>query len=446
MRRRGRSEPAGEAGPPGTALPLEDLRLANGMRLLLQPDRRVPLIALHLRLGAGSRDDPPRLCGLAHLCEHVAAFDTRNGAAQSHNRRIERCGGWSNGATSYERTSFTTVLPAHQLALGVWVEALRISRPPRCTPGLLEVQRKVVLEERRQTVENRPYGGSFELLHGLLYPSPHPYGRPPGGVPEGLAEIRAADVEDFLGRHYAPSRAVLAIVGDFDGQAVAQELADLLGGLPEDGLGEGRGGESGEAGTPMAASLPAGERRAVVAQRVPSVRAYAAFRAPGHGSRGWYAATLWARLLALGRSSPLQQRLVWTTGIAQEVHAEMATMRDASTVALVATASPGVATERLTAALAEAVQEVCADGISEPALRRARKKALTDHYARTQRLDHRAGELASAAASRGDLAHLGREDRLYEEIGLADLATFGRECTLPANRALLSIEPRGAGC
>lgn len=418
----------------------ESFRLPNGMRVVLQPDRRIPSVALHLCYASGSRHEPPALCGLAHLCEHLSFRPPQAEDEQSYSQLVEDYGGEGGGATFHDRTSFSTTLPSHFLSLGLFVEACRMSEgAPPLTPEMLRVQRDVVLQELRQRVQNRPYGQSFELVQGLLYPPGHPYRLPPGGLPERLHAITCRDAEEFINTNYRPGRAVLAVVGDFAPEEAAREIEGYFGSIPA--RSTNGGGLNG--GLPDLQNLP-GERRAAVTERVPFPRCYLTFRAAGGGQAGWYAASLLTRSLAVGRLSPLRRKLINERRVAQEVQAQVYTMREAATFAFVATAAAGVGGHILEAALVEAVDELLAEGVSEADLGRAKKKALTDHYSLMQRLDRRAESLACAVAYLDDPAHAATEGHCYDRLGADDVSGYGREHLRPEGRALLTINPLGA--
>lgn len=415
---------------------VEQFTLANRMRVYVRREGAAPLVALHIGYAAGSRSEPARLCGLAHVCEHVAGLAPPGAAAQTYSELIEGCGGIANGSTSHEQLCFSAVLPSHQLTLGLRVEASRMARPAEgLTDAALDVQRGVVVQEYGSRVGNRPYGRSFELVQRSLYPPEHPYHWPAGGLPASVANISRREVETFFRANLAPDKAVLILVGDVPPGA-AGEVERLFGSIPPgDGGADGGFGEVAQRPRGVAA------RRESYEDRVPFARVHLASTAPGFGEDGWYAASLWLRSLAVGRTSPLQKRLVRERGVAQEVGAQMVTMRDASTAALVATAAPGVGPRLLEEALRDALREILSEGITEARLARARKKALTDHFSTIRRVDQRAQFIATSAAFRDDPSPP-VEDH-YRRLSAADVSAAGRSLFGAEDYAALSIVPRG---
>jgi predicted Zn-dependent peptidase len=426
-----------------SALGVEQFTLANGMRVVLQPDPCMPLVATHLCYDAGSSREPPHLCGLAHVCEHVASLTPPGARARSYPELIEGVGGLANGSTSHELLSFSALLPARRLTLGLRVEASRMSRPlDGLTPSGLDAQRRVVIQEYRQRVGNRPYGRGLESVQRMLYPPAHPYHLPPGGLPDSVAAVSPSDVEKYFGDNFKPERAVLVLVGDFSPAEAAAEVALHFGDIP---AGEGRTGERANGHAPLRGTLPpmAGARREALAEHVPAARVHLACRAPGYGEPSWYAAALLFRSLAVGRTSPLQQKLVRERGVAREVKAQLVTMREASTGAFVATAAPGVGRLELEEALFEALDELLGVGIPETTLRRAQKKALTDHYSMVQRPDRRAEFIASSAVFCGDPARVVIEDECYRRVTPEEVSEFGEFVRREENRVVLSLVPEG---
>ena len=174
---------------------------------------------------------------------------------------------------------------------------------------------------------------------------------------------------------------------------------------------------------------------------MPFPRVHVAFSAPGFGEEGWYAASLWLRSLAVGRTSPLQRMLVRERCVAQEVGAQIVTMRDASTAAVVATAAPGVGRQQLEESLRGALEELLDAGITETRLARARKKALTDHFSTIRRVEHRAQFIAAATVFRDDPEHAVEER--YRRQSAADVSEFGLNLYRAQDCAVLSVVPHG---
>lgn len=197
-------------------LPLEQHQLANGLRVLLHPDPFLPIVAVNVWYHAGSKNDRPDRTGLAHLFEHLM-FEGSAGYDDEYSKPLQAVGGAVNGSTNSDRTNYYEVVPSGCLELALWLEADRMGHLlPALSEAKLENQRQVVLNERRQRVENQPYGRVSELIAQHRYPKGHPYSWPVIGWTEHLLEASMEDVRGFFTHHYHPNNATLAIAGDFD--------------------------------------------------------------------------------------------------------------------------------------------------------------------------------------------------------------------------------------
>ena len=153
-------------------LPLEEHRLANGLRVVLNPDPALPLVAVNLWYHVGSRNETRGRTGFAHLFEHMLFQGSQHVGTNDHFRLVQQVGGVANGSTWYDRTNYYETLPSSHLELGLWLESDRMGwLLPAMTAEKLETQRQVVMNERRQRVDNQPYGRAFERLNELLFPA-----------------------------------------------------------------------------------------------------------------------------------------------------------------------------------------------------------------------------------------------------------------------------------
>ncbi|MFY9825917.1 MAG: pitrilysin family protein [Thermoanaerobaculia bacterium] len=425
-----RETPMHDEPPP--RFPVEQWRLANGLRVVVQTDSAAPLVALVMCYGAGSRRDPVSRSGLAHLCEHLAFQGPE--LAGGFPARIENAGGSTQAYTMTDRLCFSAMFPRRELATVLAVEAERMARPlqPQDREAL-EIQRRVLLEELRERSQHRIRAAAFEQIHRLLFPPEHPYHRPPVGEPEGIRAVTAEDVESFAAAHFSPDNAVLVLVGDLSVPATAELVHRLFAGLPA-------GRERAPEAAPEA-SLPPGVRQRSVPAAVTQAQAHVAWTVPGFGQDGWYLASLLMRGLAVGRSSPLARELVEQAGLAQEVHGYLVTMRDASTLVFAATAARGVDGHRLEQGLLAAADLLLSRGLSASGMARARRKALSDHYFAAQSFDWRADLCASLACYLATPERLEEEPRRYLGPDQDAIAGFAGRLRQAPSRAVLSFAP-----
>ncbi len=328
---------------PGALLP--DLTcqlhtLDNGLRVVLHREPSLPLVAVNLWYHVGSKNERPGRTGFAHLFEHMLFQGSANVPIHEHFRQVQRVGGVLNGSTWYDRTNYYETLPAHHLELGLWLESDRMGfLLPAVTQQNLDTQRDVVMNERRQRVENQPYGRATERLHELLYPADHPYHWPVIGYLDDIAAASLEEVRDFCRTYYTPNNAVLTVAGDIDPAAALALVERWFGDIP-------RGPEP----PPVdAADLPplASERREDLPDDIRLARVYFGFRAPRYGDARWYAGDLLAGVLTAGKSSVLYRDLVYRRQLAQEVGVHLDPTELAGTFYVVATAKPGIEPEAL---------------------------------------------------------------------------------------------------
>lgn len=421
------------------ATPDLDLRfqrhtLPNGLRVILHRDSRLPLVAVNLWYHVGSKHERPGRTGFAHLFEHMLFQGSQHVGTNEHFRFIQLVGGVANGSTWYDRTNYYEVLPAHNLDLGLWLESDRMGfLLPAITQENLDTQRDVVMNERRQRVENQPYGLAGERMHELLYPPDHPYHWPVIGYMEDIAAATLEDVRTFFRTFYTPNNAVLTLAGDFEPEAALEKIEAWFGEIP--------------AGPPVpriSAPLPhlGGERRELIPDNVRLPRVYLGYHAPAYGQRLWYAADLLCGALAGGKSSPLYQDLVYDRQIAQDVGAYVNPFEEVATCMVVATARPGVAAETLEEALSAHLARAAQKPPSSEDLERARNRVLTDLYSGLQKLDNRADLFSQFTTYFDDPGLVEGEADRYEQLTDDDLVEYARTYWAESERAVVTVVPK----
>ena len=419
--------------------------LPNGLRLVLQPDRALPLVAINLWYHVGSKNERPGRTGFAHLFEHMLFQGSEHVGTNEHFRHLQAVGGVANGSTWYDRTNYYETLPATELDLGLWLESDRMGfLLPALTPEKLETQRQVVLNERRQRVDNQPYGRASERLFELLFPEGHPYRWPVIGTTEDIEAATLEDVRAFFSTHYHPGNAVLSLVGDFE-PATAREAVDRwFGDLP-------RGPEPTRTRFPLGPlEAPASDE---MADRVQLARLTIAFRTEPFGAPGWWAAHLAANTLADGRSSPLYDDLVVERELAQDVGTYVYPTEEVGVFVVQATVRPGVEPEALADRLRAHLERLAGsrseahgapDWELEPELERARTRALVGVHSELQSVDNRA-ELLSQYTTYFDAPDRAfGEAAAIDSVDAAAVRSFAAGRLRPEQAATLLVRPAGA--
>jgi len=289
-----------------------------------------------------------------------------------------------------------------------------------------------VMNERRQRVDNQPYGRAFERLNELLFPATHPYHWPVIGYMEDIAAATLEDVESFFRAWYTPDNAVLTLSGAFVPGEALELVHRYFGDIPP--------GPQPVRTRPALDEL-AGPLRETQTDTVELARVHLAFRLPPYGDDEWYAADLLATVLSGGRSSPLYRDLVYHRQLAQDVGAFALPTELAGSFALVATARPEVEPEMLEEAVREHLRRAGAEPFAEVELERARNRVLTQHWEGLQQLDQRADQLSQLVTFFGDPHLLQRELERYRTLTAEDLRRCAARWLRDERSAAVTVVP-----
>jgi zinc protease len=418
-------------------LDVEFEELDNGLRVNLVHDPKLPLVAVNVWYHVGSRFEQPGHTGLAHLFEHMLFQGSQHVGTNDHFRYVQQVGGTANGSTWFDRTNYYETLPSHCLELGLWLESDRMGfLLPALTDEKLENQRQVVMNERRQRIDNQPYGRAFERLNELLYPEPHPYHWPVIGYMGDIAAATLADVRSFFSTNYAPDNAVLTLAGDFDAAHARAQIERFFGEFPP----------SERPGPPRVEPVSAVDAGLeVMSDRVQLERSYIGFRTPPYGSREWYAADLLAAELTAGKASRLYRDLVYDRQLAQDVSAFALPTELDGAFMLVATASETDHAAEIESRIAEHLAAIAGGDMSDAALDRARNQSLNAYFEALQSLDHRADVVSQFTTYLKRPNNLLTELETYMEMQPAELSRVAARYLDPAGGVIVRVVPESDG-
>ncbi|MEO7191306.1 MAG: pitrilysin family protein [Vicinamibacterales bacterium] len=357
-------------------VPFTKTTLANGLQVIVHEDHRVPLVAVSLWYHVGSKNEQPGLTGLAHLFEHLM-FEGSEHQPDGYFGPLQEAGAALNGSTSTDRTNYWELVPREAWRLALWMEADRMGwLLPALSQARLDTQRGVVLNERRQSYENRPYGLAQFALMAAMFPPAHPYHWPTIGEPADLEAATLDDVTAFFRRYYHPGNASLAVVGDVATDAVLREVEHLFGAIP--------------AGPHVARVQPPGadgsSARLVLEDRVELPRLYLGWRTPGLFAPGDAELDLVGDLVANGRTSRLYKRLIHDRRIAAELAAGQTSRELGGTFQIIASAAPGHTLDELEQAIHEELARFAEEGPSDEEVNRGRVQAEAAFVFRVQSL------------------------------------------------------------
>ena len=417
------------------AIPVERHRLDNGLRIVLSQDRTVPVVAVNLWYGVGSRNEPPGKTGFAHLFEHMMFQGSAHVPKNKHFELIERVGGNLNATTWFDRTNYFETVPSHDLELALWLESDRMGwMLPAMDQEKLDNQRDVVKNEKRQNYDNQPYGDWSERLQAIMYPEAHPYHHTVIGSMGDIDAATLDDVASFFKTYYVPSNAVLTVAGDFEPSAtlelIRRYFGEIAAGDPVPPL----------PGNPEVSATLGGTARDHVRADVPLPRVIMAFRTPPYSAPSFAVVEVSRALLGMGRASRLYRRLVRERRVAKSVVTYVYPLMTSASMLLVwATGFESTEPEVLERALAEEIRALAEADESE--VRRAIALTETDLVLTLERTAERADLLSMFELYFDDPGRLNRElDRLRavtpEQIRELAATRLGAD-----NRAVITYEP-----
>lgn len=277
----------------------ETIRLDNGLTVISNRDPHTAMTAVNVLYDTGSRDEKRHLTGVAHLFEHVMFGGSANVA--DYSAAIEAAGGSDNAWTSNDFTNFYETLPAANIETAFWLESDRMLAPS-LSEEVLDVQRRVVIEEFKQQCLNRPYGDLGHHLRRLLYDSAHPYSWPVIGIePSHIANITRDDARNWFFNHYGPDNAVLAVSGNISHDKVFALAEKWFGDIPRRNIAQRKLPNPG---------FPTADIIERVSGPVPATAVVVAFPMAAYGSRAYFAADTITDILSAGRSSRLYRDLI----------------------------------------------------------------------------------------------------------------------------------------
>jgi predicted Zn-dependent peptidase len=429
----------GRAQAQDVRIPYIRSTLPNGLVVILSEDHTVPQVAVNVSYTVGSRMERAGRTGFAHLFEHLMFMGTRRAPPKAFDSWMEAAGGQNNAWTAEDRTDYFDIAPSTALPLLLWLEADRIrDLGPLIDQAKLDLQRDVVLNERRQSIENRPYGVEELELPTLLWPDDHPYHHPVIGSPTDLQAASVADVRDFFSTWYDPANASLAVAGDFD----PQQAKDLIGRWFEGIRSKGRPQDPGAPNFSDQTTTLKGVVRKTVQDEVELAKVTLAWQSPRHFGPGDAELDLLASVLAHGKGSRLYKSLVYEQKVAQEISARQESHTLGSQFIVDALVRPGVDPAKVEKALFDQVAAVCAKEVTPEELERARNEYEMDFVDRLQSIPERASLLNMYQAESGDPGFAQRDLDRYRQATPAQLHDFAQKVLRPDAVVVLTIVPR----
>jgi zinc protease len=412
--------------------------LPNGLDVLIHEDHALPIVAVNVWYHVGSKNEVPGRTGFAHLFEHLM-FEGSEHYDRGYFHPLQEAGAALNGSTNADRTNYWEVVPTNALDLALWMESDRMGfLLPALTDAKFSNQREVVLNERRQNYENRPYGLAGMAIVSALYPADHPYHWLTIG---GADDIRAAHIDDvraFFQKFYHPANASLALAGDID-----PDMGLLL---AEEYFGEIPAGEKPARVQVVEPPPPPEDVKLVLEDRVELPRLYMAWHSPALFAEGDAELDLVAEVLSSGKTSRLYRALVYEQRIATEVAASQNSREAGSFFQIVATAAPGRTLAEIERAIVKELANLIDKGPTAAELERCLAQAEAHFLFRLQTVGGFGGksdQLNAYNTFLGDPGYFEQDLRRYRSATSELLRQAAAKHLPPARRVVLSVVPRG---
>lgn len=382
--------------------------------VLIHEDRSTPMVAVNVLYNVGARDENPAQTGFAHLFEHLMFSGSAN--VLDFDDTIQRAGGDCNAFTNNDITNFYEVLPSTNLDVALWLEADRMQYLD-VSEKALDTQRKVVVEEFKETCLNEPYGDVWHYLADLVF-KVHPYRWPTIGlVPEHVENAQLKEVRTFFNRFYHPGNAILTIAGNIAPEEAIKGVEKWFGSIPA--------GQAYQRKLPVEPPQSSG-RRLERQANVPVDAIYMAFKSPGRDAFKYYVADLLSDILSNGSSSRLYRRLLKERRLFSQIDAYISGTIDPGMMVIEGRPAEGVSIEEAEAAIWEELESLKNEPIPERELKKLKYKAETTVIFSESSVLNKAMNL-SFYELLGDANLINRELSIYDSITAEDLMMLSRE-------------------
>ncbi|MGI8813189.1 MAG: M16 family metallopeptidase [Pyrinomonadaceae bacterium] len=416
-------------------LNIDQYKLGNGLRVVLNRDMAVPVVAVAVYYDVGSRNEREGRTGFAHLFEHMMFQGSENVPKAGHFQHIMKAGGTMNGTTSSERTNYFETLPANQLPLGLWLESDRM-RSLAVTQENLDNQREAVKEEKRLRYDNQPYGQIFDLINEMIFQN-FANAHSTIGSMEDLDDASVGDVQEFFRTYYAPNNAVLVLSGAFESDTAKQLIATYFGDIPSQ---------------PLPPALDVAEPTDVASTHrewedklAPFPAFLIGWKTPKRRDPEFLALYLAGKLLYDGDSSRLYQKLVKGTEAVIQLFGFTDERRGPSSIFVGAIPKPEKDLSEIREVIMSEIVSISTDGPSADEMQKLHNQLINDTVRNRQSSMSRAQQLAEFTLYDGDPELINGELDELLAVTSDQIRNSVRKFMSSENRSLLDIKPAGKG-
>jgi predicted Zn-dependent peptidase len=398
--------------------------LDNGLKVFVHEDFSTPMAAVNILYNVGSRDEDEERTGFAHLFEHLMFGGSQH--IPNYDIPVQNVGGENNAFTSPDITNYYITLPAENVETAFWLESDRMLSLS-FDPNVLEVQRKVVIEEFKQRYLNQPYGDMWLKLRPLAYTA-HPYRWATIGKDiEHIERATMDDVKDFFFRFYRPNNAIMVVAGAVTFETVQQLAEKWFRNIP--------------AGPAYVRNLPkepaqTEARYLETSAAVPLNSLIKVFHMPGRYEDGFYAGDLLSDVLGRGKSSRLYQKLLKEKSLFNSINASVTSSLDPGLLMIKGNLNPRVRIEDADNAVNEVLQEIIENGATEEEVTKVKNQSEASLAFSEVELLNRAMNLAFAANA-GNVDWANADAEIIRNLTPGDIHLAAKTILAPSNASTL---------
>lgn len=408
----------------------EEYDLDNGLHVILHQDNSTPIVAVTVSYHVGSKNEELGRTGFAHFFEHLLFEGTENIKRGEFDTYVTEAGGALNANTSQDRTFYYEVLPSNEFKLGLWLESERMLHAKIEEIGV-ETQREVVKEEKRQRMDNQPYGSFLYEMFSRAY-TVHPYTWIPIGSMEDLNAAEIDEFRAFYKKFYVPNNACLSIAGDIDVKETKEWIEKYFGSIPR-----------GEDVVQPSIVEPAlgGEKRATVYDNIQLPGLMLGYRIPSYLDPDFYAIDMLGYVLSNGQSSRLNKKLVEEDQSAVQVFAFPFPLEDGGLFVTFAIANAGKQLSDMENPIDAEIARLQTELISDSEYEKIMNQIENDFVSSNGRISGIAESLSDYYLYYGDANLINTEIELYQKVTKEDIMRVAKKYLVNDNRVVLEYLP-----
>lgn len=410
----------------------EEYQLDNGLHVILHQNNSTPIVAVTVLYHVGSKNEKPDRTGFAHFFEHLMFEGSEYIPRETYFKLVEENGGALNANTSFDRTFYYEILPSNQIQLGLWLESERMLHLKIDSIGV-ETQRKVVKEEKKQRIDNQPYGTLIENIFKSAY-KVHPYRWTPIGKAQYIDQASIDEFIHFYKTYYVPNNATLSIAGDINIDETKEMIEQYFGDIPSGTIKIERPTEVEPQQT--------AEIRDTVYDNVQLPLVLQAYHIPAQGTEDFYALSMLTQLLTGGQSSRMRKALVDNQQIALTVQTIPFPLEDPGLFIVFGLPNMGQKPEDLENAMIAELDKTKNELITENEFQKLRNQVENDFYNTSSTDAGIAEALADYSVYYGDANLINTEIDRYMKVTREDIQRVAKKYLTQENRVVLYYLPK----